>query len=245
MRLISRVAGTLAAVALAASSSLTPAQAAPGDTVLTYAPTAVVAELSCVDHAVTYAVELPPNTTDWTLDLEVMKPDGTITTSELLGTFSSAPSTGTVGLQLCGPFDPPGTYQIFKTSEYRVGTSNTVFGARTLDGTFQVVRAAKSKVALGAKRKGAKIVATAKVSVSTGDTYSPVGPGGPVVFQKKVGKKWKTVDKAVTGSTGKAKGTFKSRGKTQVRAVFKGMGEAVVGSGVPVPPSTSKVHLVR
>jgi hypothetical protein len=235
----------VAVAALATSTLVPPAHAAPGDAVLSYAPTAIVKENSCVDHAFTYAVELPEGTTNWTLAVELIGPDGETHTRQLVGAFASDPPSGSEALQLCALFEPVGTYQIFKTVDYKVGTNSTVFGPRTLDGTFQVVRDAKSKVALKAKRKGARIISTATVSVSTGGDYGPVAAGGPVVFQKQVGKSWKTVDKAVTDATGKAKGKFRSKGTTRVRAVFRGMGEVLVGSGLPVPPATSKVVRVR
>lgn len=245
MFLTTRIAGTVAAAALAVSTFATPAQAAPGDATLTFAPTAVLNEGSCVDHAFTYSVELPEGTTDWTMAVNMVGPDGESHSRATVGAFKQSAPAGTEALQLCSLFEPLGTYQIFTTTDYRVGQTATVFGAETLEGTFEVVRSAKTKASIKAKRKGAKIVTTSKVTVSTGKEFGPVEAGGPVVFQKLVGKKWKTVDKAVTNASGVAKGSFKSKGKTKVRAVFQGMGEVLVGSGLPVPPATSKSVQVR
>lgn len=245
MRLSTRLAGAVAVAALAVTTLTGPANAAPGDATLTFAPTAVLNEGTCVDHAFTYAVELPEGTSNWTLDVDLIGPDGAQHGTQLIGTFAGDPASGSEALQLCSLFEPTGTYQIYTTVDYKVGTAPTVFGSPTFEGSFQVVRSAKSRVSLKAKRKGAKIVSTARVTVSTGDAYSPVEAGGKVIFQKLVGKRWKKVDGALTNSSGVAKGKFTSRGTTRVRAVFKGMGEVLVGSGLPVPPAKSKVVRVR
>ena len=247
MKFAARLA-TVAAIAALAASTLTiaaPAHAAPGDATLTFAPTAVLNEGSCVDHAFTYSVELPDGTTSWTLDVDLVGPDGESHSRQLIGTFAGDAPSGSEALQLCSLFEPLGTYTIMTTTDYSVGTGNTVFGVKQSEGTFQVVRAAKTRTKLTAKRKGAKILSTAKVTVSTGGSYSPVEAGGKVLFQKKIGKKWKTVAKGKTSAKGIVKASFKSKGRTSVRAVFKGMGEVLVGSGLPVPPSTSKVVTVR
>lgn len=240
-----RLAVAAAVAALTASTLAAPAQAAPGDAALTFAPTAVLAEGTCVDHAFTYAVELPEGVTTWSLDVDLVGPDGASHSRQLIGAFNGDPASGTEALQLCSQYEPLGTYQILTTVDYKVGEESTVFGTKTVEGTFDAVAAATTKASLKAKRKGAKIVTTSKVQVSTGDAYSPVKAGGPVVFQKLVGSKWKNVDKAVTDSSGVAKGSFRAPASTTLRAVFKGMGEVLVGSGLPVPPATSKVVLVN
>ena len=48
------------------------------------------------------------------------------------------------------------------TTDYKVGTSATVFGARQVEGTIGVLGQATSKVGLKAKRKGAMVKASAK-----------------------------------------------------------------------------------
>lgn len=239
---------TIAATAALAASTLAvaaPATAAPGDATLSYAPTAILNEGSCVDHAFTYVVELPEGTTSWTLDIKMMGPDGEQHGSQLIGTFAGDPPSGSEALQLCSLFEPLGTYTILSTVDYKVGNAATVFGTQQFEGTFEVVRKAKTRTKLTGKRKGAKILGNAKVTVSTGGTFSPVEGGGKVVFQKKVGKKWKTVAKGRTNASGRVKVSFRSKGRTSVRALFKGMGEVLVGGGLPVPPSKSKVVTVR
>lgn len=247
MSLAPRCASIAATVALAVSTvALAPAAtAAPGDATLSYAPTAVLNEGSCIDHAFTYSVELPPGTTSWTLDIKMIGPDNEQHGSQLIGTFAGDPPSGSEALQLCSLFEPLGTYTILSTVDYKVGSANTVFGTQQSEGTFNVVRDAKTRTRLSLKRQGSKIVAKAKVSISTGGDFSPVEGGGKVVFQKKVGKKWKAVARDRTNASGIAKVKFTSRGRTTVRAVFKGMGEVLVGGGLPVPPSTSKPKTVR
>lgn len=247
MSFVSRFASLTATAALAASAlAFAPAaNAAPGDATLSYAPTAILNEGSCVDHAFTYSVELPEGTTSWTLDIKMIGPDNEQHGSQLIGTFAGDAPSGSEALQLCSLFEPLGTYTILSTVDYKVGTAATVFGTQQSEGTFNVVRDAKTRTKLNAKRKGAKIVSKAKVTVSTGGDYSPVAAGGKVLFQKKVGKKWKTVAKDRTNASGRVKASFKSKGRTSVRALFKGMGEVLVGGGLPVPPSKSKVVTVR
>ena len=240
-------AAAIAAVALAPLGVAAPAQAVPGDTTYSFAPTAVVEENSCIDHAFTYSVEFPPQgVTDWTVVSQVVDPSGDTAVRKSFGSFSGSPNPGSNTWQLCGGFDEPGTYTVVSTTDYRaVGASGTTFGTPKTVGTIQVVKEAKSKVALKAKRKGPKITAKATVSVSTGGSYGPVGAGGKVTFQKKVGRKWKKVDTAVTDAAGVAKGRFKGAKGTVIRAVFAGAGTVVVGTTLPVPPATSKAIRVR
>lgn len=239
-----RLGVAAAGAALAASTLAAPAQADPGDVTLTFAPTAVLAKGTCVDHAFTYAVELPEDVTTWSLDVDLVGPDGASHSGQLIGAFNGDAPSGSEALQLCSLYEPLGTYQIFTTVDYKVGSDSTVSGTKTLEGSFDAVGAATTKASLKARRKGARIVTTSKVLVSTGADFSPVKAGGPVVFQKLVDKLWKTVDKTVTSSSGVARGSFRSPGPTRVRAVFRGMGDVLVGSGLPVPPATSKAVLV-
>ncbi len=246
MKLVSRlIAGTATAAVTVTMLVASPAAAAPGDATLTFAPTAVLNEGSCIDHAFTYAVELPEGTTSWLLDVRLIGPDNERHGGQLLGTFGGDAPSGSDGLQLCSLFEPIGTYTIVTTTEYKVGTEATVFGAEQIEGTFQAVRNAKSKISLKAKRKGAKVTATAKVAVSTGGTFGPVAAGGKVTFQKKVGKKWKKVARGKTSASGRVKAKFKARKGTVIRAVFAGAGEVLVGSGLPTPPAKSKTVRIR
>lgn len=246
MKLMSRLVGAAAVAALTLSSvSLAaPANAAPGDSTLTFAPTAILNEGSCVDHAFTYSVELPAGTTSWTLDVQMIGPDGLEHGSQLIGTFASNPTAGSDALQLCSLFEPLGTYTIQRSLSYTIGTSR-VEGPVLVAGTFQAVGEAKTKATLKAKRKGKKVTATSKVSISTGGAFGPVAEGGKVTFQKKVGKKWKKVARTTTDAAGVAKVKFKATKGTRVRAVYAGDGEVLVGSGLPVPPATSKTVRVR
>ena len=83
------------------------------------------------------------------------------------------------------------------------------------------------------------------LTVSTGSTKAPVA-AQQVLFQKKAGKKWKTVAKATTSDTGLAKAKFKAARGTTVRAHFKGAGYVTVGSaGMSIPAATSKAARVR
>lgn len=231
---------TAAALAVSALAFAPAATAAPGDATLTYAPTVVLNEGSCVDHAFTYAVELPAGTTSWTLDVRMIGPDGVEHGSQLIGTFRGDAPTGSEGLQLCSLFEPLGTYRILSSVRY-----DEVTGVQQDEGTFQVVRDAKTRTRLTAERDGAEIVGKAKVTVSTGGTFSPVESGGKVVFQKRIGTTWKTVARDRTNASGRVKVTFRSTGRTSVRALFRGMGEVLVGGGLPVPPSRSTVVTVR
>ena len=236
---------TAAALAVSALAFAPAATAAPGDATLTYAPTVVLNEGSCVDHAFTYAVELPAGTTSWTLDVRMIGPDGVEHGSQLIGTFRGDAPTGSEGLQLCSLFEPLGTYTILSSVRYRVSGGDEVVGTQQTEGTFQVVRDAKTRTRLTAERNGAKIVGRAKVTISTGGTFSPVEAGGKVLFQKKVGQTWKTVARDRANASGRVKASFRSTGRTSVRAVFKGMGEVLVGGGLPAPPSRSTVVTVR
>jgi hypothetical protein len=243
MPILQRLAGAAAVAALAVStvSIATPAHAAPGDTTLSYAPVAVLGDLTCIDHAYTYNVELPAGPVDWTMTLEVIAPDGSNAFRQSFGTFNAAPSSGSAAMQLCAGFEQLGTYTIATTTDYKAGTANTVFGTKQVEGTLELVDKATSKVSLKAKRKGKKVTATASIAVTVASTTSPVAEGGQVTFQKKVGKKWKKVAKATTDASGKVKAKFKARKGDRVRAVFAGAGEVVVGGGsLPVPAGTSK-----
>lgn len=249
MKILKRIGAAVAVGALALSTVTlaTPAQAAPGDATLTFAPTAILPDNTCIDHAYTYSVELPAGTTSWSIVIELIAPDGTLATRESFGTFNSAPAAQQgLGLQLCSLFEQYGTYTVATTTDYKVGTSPTVFGAKQVEGTIEVVGQATSKVALKAKRKGNKVTATAKVSATVGSTTGPVAAGSKVTFQKKKGKKWKKVGKGSTNSVGVAKAKFKGRKGDRVRAVFAGAGEVIVGSGSsPVPAATSKAVRVK
>ena len=248
MKILKRLGGAAAVVALAVStvSVATPAQAAPGDTTLTFAPSAVLPPDTCIDHAYTYSVELPEGTTSWTLVVELVAPDGTNAHRESFGTFNGDPSAASGGLQLCSVFEQYGTYSVVTTTDYKVGSNATVFGTRQVEGTIEVVGEAKSKVALKAKRKGTKVKAAAKVSVTVGSTTGAPAQGSKVTFQKKVGKKWKKLAKGSTDAAGVAKAKFKARKGDRVRAVFAGAGEVIVGSAsTPVPPAKSKTVRIR
>lgn len=234
-----RLAAVATAIVVAATIAA-PAQAEPGDVTLAFAPTAVLAEGTCVDHAFTYEVELPDDTTTWSLDVDLIGPDGDSHSRQLIGSFNDDDQAGDGALQLCSLYEPLGTYRVFTTVDYKVDGGSTVFGTRTVQGRFQAVGAARTKASLKAVRNGARIVTTSRVRVSTGEGFGPVDADGPVVFQKLVGTKWRTVDKVVTNAAGVARGSFRSVGPVRVRAVFKGMGEAVVGDEQPVPPATSK-----
>jgi len=226
----SKLSGIVAAAALAASALVggAPAQAAPGDVVINTPPTAVLQDISCVDHPFTYSVELPAGTTDWFLLVELYGPDNARHTAEYIGTTWSSPTSGEVAVQLCSGSEPLGTYSLLSTLQYKVGDNPTVFGEPILRANFEAVGKAKSKVKLSAKKKGPKVKAKAKV-----------------IFQKKVGKKWKKADVAKTNAEGIAKGSFKAKGRTTIRAVFKGAGEVLVGNALPVPPATSKPKTLR
>jgi hypothetical protein len=248
MKILKRLGGAVAVAALALStvSLATPAQAAPGDATLTFAPTAVLPDNTCIDHAYTYSVELPQGTTTWSIVIELVAPDGTNAHRESFGTFNGAPAANSGALQLCSVYEQYGTYTVATTVDYKVGTSPTVFGARQVEGTIEVVGQAKSKVSLKATRKGAKVTAKAKVAVTVGSTTGPVAEGGKVTFQKKVGKKWKKVAKGTTNAAGVVKAKFKAKKGDRVRAVFAGAGEVIVGSGgPPVPAATSKAVRIR
>lgn len=247
MKLSHRFGGALAvaAVVLSTASVAAPAHAAPGDATLTFAPTAVLNDGTCVDHAFSYSVEIPEGTTTWTLDVKLVGPDNEQHDSQLIGSFAQDAPAGSEALQLCSLFEPTGTYTILTTVDYKVGGASTVWGTQTVEGTFQVVRAAKSKVGLKAKRHGVKVSAVAKVGVSTGGDYGPVAAGGKVTFEKKVGRRWKKVDSATTDAAGVARAKFKATKGTVVRAVFAGAGEVLVGSGMPVPAATSKPVKLR
>ena len=248
MKILKRLGGAAAVAALAVStvSVATPAHAVPGDTTLTFAPSAVLPPNTCVDHAYTYSVELPEGTTDWTVVVEVIAPDGTNAHRESFGTFNSAPSSASGGLQLCSGFEEYGTYTVATTTDYKVGSNPTVFGTKQVEGTIEVVGEAKSKVGLKAKRKGMKVKAAAKVSVTVGSTTGAPAQGSKVTFQKKVGKKWKKLAKGSTDAAGVAKAKFKARKGDRVRAVFAGAGEVIVGNGsTPVPPAKSKTVRIR
>ena len=247
MSFASRFASLAATTALAASTLAfaAPASAVPGDATLSYAPSVILNDGSCVEHAFTYSVELPAGTTSWTLDIKMIGPDGEQHGSQLIGTYRDYPASGSEDLQLCSLFEPLGTYTILSTVRYRVSGSSEMVGTQQSEGTFQVVRDAKTRTTLNAKRKAGKILAKATVKVSTGGTFSPVEAGGKVLFQKKVGTRWKTVGKDRTNALGKVRTTFRSKGRTSVRALFKGMGEVLVGGGLPVPSSRSKTVTVR
>jgi hypothetical protein len=248
MKLRTRLVSAVAATALAAGSVsvAAPAQAAPGDITASFAPTLVLAETSCIDHLVTYNVELPPGTTYWTLDLDKVTPAGVPEYGDLLGTFDSSPTSGTVGFQFCDGFQPTGTWTVTGKLDYRVNNGSLVEGPTVSLGTINVVRKAKTKTTLKVKGKGKKKTATSKVSVSYGEAFEPVAAGGKVIFKKAVRKgkkvKFKKIGTGTTDASGVATAKIKVKRGTQVRAEFQGMGEVLVGSTLPIPPSKSKVR---
>ncbi|GAA1940164.1 hypothetical protein [Nocardioides hwasunensis] len=243
MSILERLTGAAAVAALALSSVsvAAPAQAAPGDATLTFAPTVVLAPESCVDHAFTYAVELPEGTTSWQLTIELLDASGANHHRESFGTLNQTPPSGSGAIQLCSVHEPAGTYSIATTVDYTVGTSATVFGTKQVAGTVDVVGRATTKVSLKAKRTGAEVTATAKVGVTTGGTTEAIGAGNKVTFLKKVGKRWKALRKGSTNAAGVAKARFRAKKGDTIRAVFYGAGDVLVGgSTTPVPPGSSK-----
>jgi hypothetical protein len=248
MSILKRLGGAAAVAVLAVStiSVAAPAQAAPGDATLTFAPTVVLPPESCVDHAFTYSVELPEGTSSWQLTIELLDASGANHHRENFGTLNGTPPSGSGAIQLCSIYEPQGTYSIATTVDYKVGTGPTVFGTRQVEGTVEVVGQATSKVSLKAKRKGKKVTATATVGVTVGTTTGPVGAGNKVTFQKKVGKKWKKAGTGSTDAAGVARAKFKAKKGDRVRAVFAGAGEVLVGNAsTPVPPATSKAVRIK
>lgn len=202
---------------------------------------------NCIDHPVNYSVNLPADAKDWWLEIKPLYPNGAEGISHYVGTLKGSPMTGTVLMQICGGVEPLGTWTlqpILKSWRDAAGTGyyDEIPGTPS---TFQVVGVAKTGLSLKAKKKGRTVKATAKLVAKTGSSTYPVTEQ-KVAFQKKVGKKWKTIKTATTSSTGKARAKFKVKGKTSIRARFAGAGAVIVGgSGQAIPAATSKTVRVR
>ncbi|PUA82824.1 hypothetical protein [Nocardioides currus] len=238
MKLISRLVA-LAVTATAVVASASPALAVGESTVST--TTAYVGD-NCIDQPVNYSVALPADVKNWALKIKAIYPDGvTEGVGQIVGTFEGSPLTGTTTVQICGRVEPKGTWTLVPTiTSWTDAAGKSYYDIPGTPSTFQVVGQAKSSASLKAKTKGKKVTATSKLVVTTDGTSAPIA-GQPVAFQKKAGKKWKTIKSVTTSSSGTAKVKFKVKRKTTIRAYFAGAGEILVGgSGPAIPAATSK-----
>lgn len=233
-----------AAVALTATATPASAVTVSSDkATLTSADVVVVPAGTCVAHPIDYSVNVPAGTETWGLDVWVYNEAGGLADSMMLRSSSSAPAgTGTV--QFCDYSDQPGLYTFTPELDYRLG--GIAYNNVTVP-QFQVrvIGNVTTGTSIKAKRKGANVTVTTKVTVKSGAVTAPV-VGGTVAVQKKVGRKWKTVKSGVTTATGAAKIKVKAKRGTILRAQFAGLGEyTAVGAGVPIPASTSKSVRIR
>ena len=238
MKLISRIVA-LAVTATAVVASASPALAVGESTATT--TTAYVGD-NCIDQPLNYSVALPADNRNWALKIKAIYPDGvTEGVGQIVGTIKGSPLTGTTTLQICGAVEPHGTWTLVPTiSSWTDAAGKSYYDIPGTPSTFEVVGQATTKASLKAKTKGKKVTATAKLVVTTDGASSPIA-SQPVAFQKKAGKKWKTIKTVTTSSTGKAKLKFKAKKKTIIRAHFAGAGEVIVGgSGPAIPAATSK-----
>ncbi|KRF37621.1 hypothetical protein [Nocardioides sp. Soil805] len=238
MKLTARIAA-LAMTAAALVATAAPAHAVGESTATT--PTAYVGD-NCIDQPVNYSVNLPADVKDWFLQIKPVYPTGAEGVSSYVGTINGSPLTGTTTIQICGRVEPRGTWTlqpILKTWTDAAG--KTYYGPfNGTPSTFEVVGRATTSLSLKAKTKGNKVTAKSRLVAKTDGNTAPVA-GQPVVFQKKVGKKWKTFKTVTTPSTGVAKAKFKARKKTLIRTKFAGAGDVVVGgTGPAIPAASSK-----
>ncbi|WP_457206268.1 hypothetical protein [Nocardioides sp. P5_C9_2] len=238
MKLTARIAA-LAMTAAALVATAAPAHAVGESTATT--PTAYVGD-TCIDQPVSYTVNIPADAKSWFLQIKPVYPTGAEGVSSYVGTINGSPLSGTTTIQICGRIEPRGTWTlqpILKTWTDASGKTyyDAINGAPS---TFQVVGKASTSLSLKAKTKGTKVTAKSRLVAKTDGTAAPVA-GQPVAFQKKVGKKWKTIKTVTTSSTGVAKTKLKTRKKTFIRAKFAGAGEVIVGgSGPAIPAASSK-----
>jgi hypothetical protein len=216
---------TFAAVATVAAAVLlagAPASSAQQSGSATASAPPGVLYNDCVDHAADYAVSVDPPETDWFLALEVHRADGGYVTGNYRGKQFGHPTTGTVGLQICGRSEQPGTFTLTGRLQHGVIHSTPVppstFTLRNPH-TNTAVRASTKH-----PRKGQKVT----LRIISRDEM----PGGyerkddaTVLLQHKTAKGWKKVkgSKATTGDKGKAKVKVRyTGGRLELRAVTKG-----------------------
>jgi hypothetical protein len=239
MKLTARFAA-LALTAAALVTTSAPAHAVGESTAST--TTAYVGD-TCVDHPVNYSVSLPADAKSWWMQIKAIYPDGvTEGVGKYVGTTTGSPMTGTTTIQICGRVEPHGTWTlqpVLKTWTDAAGKTyyDAVNGTPS---TFAVVGRASTSLSLKARTKGHKVTAKSRLVAKADGNVTPV-TGQQVAFQKKVGKKWKTITTVTTSSTGVAKAKFTVRKKTLVRSKFAGAGEVIVGgTGQAIPAATSK-----
>lgn len=239
---------TIASAATASALLVLTMPAAPamayGET--TASATTVVTGDGCVDHPVTYSINLPAGSTDFSMRIKFKTPSGADGVGMTIATSLGHAPSGTLPHQICS-HEGIGTWTMYpEMTTYKDAAGKTQYGP--LPGTpssFEVVGKAKTTVKLSAKKKGKKVKAKATLTMTAGGDAQAVA-NQKVIFQVKKGRKFKKVDAATTDASGVAKATFKSRGKTTVRAIFKGAGEVVVGNvGLPLPPAKSRTKTVR
>ena len=238
MKTLSRIVA-LAVTATALVATTAPAHAVGESTVTT--TTAYVGD-NCIDQPVNYSVNIPAGSSNWSLEIDAIYPDGvTEGIGQIVGTFKGSPMAGTTTIQICGKSEPTGTWTLKPTVTYRDDAAGKSFyDIAGTPSTFEVVGESTTTASLKAKTKGKKVTAKSKLVVTSSGTSSPLA-SQPVAFQKKAGSKWKTIKTATTSSTGVAKVTFKVKRKTTIRAYFAGAGEILVGgTGPAIPAATSK-----
>ena len=112
MKTLSRIVA-LAVTATALVATAAPAHAVGESTVNT--STAYVGD-NCIDQPVNYSVNIPAGSSNWSLEIDAIYPDGVRRGSaSILGTFKGSPLAGTTTIQICGKSEPTGTWTLQPT----------------------------------------------------------------------------------------------------------------------------------
>jgi opacity protein-like surface antigen len=178
--------------------------------------------LDCVDHAANYAVSVDPPETDWFLALEVHRADGGYVAGNYRGKQFGHPTTGTVGLQMCGRSEDPGTFTL--TGRLQYGLTNSTPVAPTTFTLRNPFTNTAIKPSIKNPAKGQEVAIKIKSRDEMPGGYERKA-GAAVLLQQKTERGWSKVkgSKAETNEKGKAKVKVRyTGGKLKLRAVTKG-----------------------
>jgi hypothetical protein len=174
----------------------------------------------CVEHPVSYAVTVDPSDNTWFLALEVRNEAGQM----VEGNYRRAgdPTSGVVGIRMCGGVNEPGTFTLQGRLLYGLTNSTpvppTTFSMRN-PYTNTAIKPSTTN-----PRKGQKVAIKIKSRDEMPGGYERKA-GATVLLQEKTKSGWKKVkgSKAETNEKGKAKVTVRyTGGRLKLRAVTKG-----------------------
>lgn len=199
-----------------------PASAEPGSGALSTGNGVIYAK-GCMEQPVPYNVALPAGTTNWSLQIDTIAPDGTAGPTQRITSPAGAP-VGAAALSFCY-FRPSGDYTLKGTLTVRQGFPNPEFVTALAPSTF-TMRAAKSKTKLRAKTKQPRVGKPVKFSTKSRQEEQTgyFGTYAEVVLQTKRKGKWVTLGRTRTRTDPAGKATIvakvtKGSKKVKVRAV--------------------------